>query len=169
MNFLDPENPAHADLPLLPSLRERLFAFFENHFSNAIGQIGEFDIAVAYVNMMSAIVRHKYPSFNILQFSILNLFLYIYMTECRYVFLHSKNSDSIDLREVYNISSVDRGSNIFTIESERYCWRVFEEEVGDKIGFSRNYNTSGQILGFQTCFPYTSEVSRAATRSHSHK
>eukprot|EP00026_Physarum_polycephalum_P000553 Phypoly_transcript_00554.p1 GENE.Phypoly_transcript_00554~~Phypoly_transcript_00554.p1 ORF type:complete len:1482 (-),score=307.87 Phypoly_transcript_00554:54-3842(-) len=74
INFLDTENPIHADLPLLPALRDQLFAFFER-FADLIGQIGEFDVAVAFVNMMAAIVRHKY------------------------VFLHTRNSESVDLRE----------------------------------------------------------------------
>ena len=61
MNFLDPDNPLHTGLPLLAPLRELLFAFFEKHFADAIGQIGEFDVAVAFVNMLAALVRHKYP------------------------------------------------------------------------------------------------------------
>lgn len=61
MNFLDPDNPLHSSLPLLPSLRENLFSYFDRpKFVEAISLIGEFEIAVAYVNMLAALVKHKY-------------------------------------------------------------------------------------------------------------
>jgi hypothetical protein len=92
MNFLDTENPLHADLPLLPALRDRVFAFFER-FAELIGQIGEFDVAVAFVNMMASIVRHKYPfpSYFKRKFSFsyifISLFLFPFLFSSLFIFI----------------------------------------------------------------------------------
>jgi len=75
--FLDPENPILQSIPLLPPLREKVFAHFSEKFAQPVLEIGQFDVCVSFVNMMSALVRHKY------------------------VFLHVNNSnaDQISLKE----------------------------------------------------------------------